>query len=256
MTPLDNKWRYRDRRLKHIGAKSILPNMITVLALSVGATAIRFAMEGRWNWAVLAIVIAGILDGMDGSVARLLKSTSRFGAELDSLSDVISFGVAPGVLLYMWSIHALGGLGWVIALAFIICCALRLARFNSNLDVDDGPRKTTGFLTGLPSPVAAGLALLPMMATTEYGQGFYTNPEFVGFYSAVICLGMVSKFPTYAFRTLIIRKDYLVYTLLLFGLFAAAVTVYGWQMLILAGLFYILSIPVSVYRFHVLSKKA
>ncbi|MCH7630870.1 MAG: phosphatidylcholine/phosphatidylserine synthase [Proteobacteria bacterium] len=256
MTPLNNKWKNRDRKLKHFGAKSILPNMITILALSVGATAIRFAMEERWDAAVLAIVIAGVLDGMDGSVARLLKSTSRFGAELDSLSDVVAFGVAPGVLLYMWSIQALGGLGWVIALAFTICCALRLARYNSNLDVDDEPRKKAGFLTGLPAPVAAGLALLPVMAASEYGQGFYTNPEFVGLYSAAICFGMISKFPTYAFRTLMIRKEYLVYTLLLFGLFAASVTAYGWQMLIIAGLFYILSVPVSVYRFYALSKKA
>ena len=242
------------RRLKHLGAKSILPNMITVLGLSAGATAIRFAMEGRWIAAVLAIIIAAILDGMDGSVARLLKSTSRFGAELDSLADVVSFGVAPGVLIYMWSIKGLGGLGWVIALAFTICCALRLARFNSNLDVDDEPRKKAGFLTGLPAPVAAGLALMPIMATAEYGEGFYSTPDFVGIYSAMICFGMVARFPTYAFRTLMIRRDLLVYTLLLFGLFAAAITTYGWQMLILVGFFYLLSIPVSVYRFHFLTK--
>jgi len=252
----DNDNGNNGHKLKHFGAKSILPNMITVLALSVGATAIRFAMEGRWNAAVLAIVVAGVLDGMDGSVARLLKSTSRFGAELDSLSDVISFGVAPGVLLYMWSLNGIKGLGWVIALAFTICCALRLARFNSNLDVDDEPRKKAGFLTGLPSPVAAGLALLPIMATIEFGEGFYSRPDFVGVYSAAICFGMISKFPTYAFRTVIIRKEYLVYTLLMFGLFAASITTYGWQMLILAGFFYILSIPVSVYRFHILTKKS
>jgi len=245
-----------NQKLKHFGAKNILPNMITVLALSAGATAIRFAIEGRWNAAVIAIVIAGVLDGMDGSVARLLKSTSKFGAELDSLSDVISFGVAPAVLLYMWSLSGIKGLGWVIALAITICCALRLARFNSNLDDDDEPRKKAGFLTGLPSPVAAGLALLPVMATLEYGQGFYSKPEFVGFYSALICFGMISKFSTYAFRTLIIKKEYLVPLLLVFGLFAASITTYGWTMLILVGFFYILSIPVSVYRFYILTKKA
>lgn len=253
--PKDNK-PTASERLKHLSARAILPNMITVLALSAGATAIRFAIEGRWQAAMLAIVLAGILDGLDGSIARRLKSTSKFGAELDSLSDVISFGVAPALLLYMWGLKALGGLGWVIALAFTVCCALRLARYNSKLEDDEEPRRKAGFLTGLPAPVAAGLALLPVMAMTEFGPGFYTNPELLGLYAAVICLGMVSKIPTYAFRTLIIRHDYLVHALLVVVLFAAAVMAYDWRPLIAAGMFYIFSIPVSLYRFHILTKSA
>ncbi|MEE8258183.1 MAG: CDP-diacylglycerol--serine O-phosphatidyltransferase [Sphingomonadales bacterium] len=244
----------KPKRLKHLSGRAIFPNMITILGLSAGATAIRFAMEGRWGLAVFAIVIAAVLDGLDGSVARLLKSTSKFGAELDSLSDMISFGVAPAVLLYSWNLKTLGGFGWIIALAITVCCALRLARFNSKLDDDDEPRRKAGFLTGLPAPVAAGLGIMPVMVMMEYGNGFFTSPEFVGVYTALLCFGMVSKIPTYAFRGLIIRRDYLVHTLLFVALFAAAVTAYAWQPFIFAGLFYLLTIPVSVYRFHILQK--
>jgi len=246
----------KPKRLQHLNAKAILPNIITVLALSAGATGIRFALDGRWEVAVLAIVIAGVLDGTDGSIARLLKSTTKFGAELDSLSDMVSFGVAPAALAYIWVLNDLGGVGWIIALAFIVCCALRLARYNSRLDDDSEPLHKAGFLTGLPAPVAAGLSMLPLMAYMEFGAGFYSNPKVVGFYAALICLGMVAKFPTYAFRTLIIRKEHLVPSLLLASLFAAAVTTYGWLVLIFAGLVYALSVPVSLYRYQQIKKTA
>ncbi len=244
----------RPKRLKHLSFRAMVPNMITVLALSAGATAVRFALDGRFQAAMLAIVIAGILDGLDGSIARLLKTPSRFGAELDSLSDVVSFGVAPGVVLYLWTLEGLKGLGWVLALAFIICCALRLARFNSKLEDDEEPRRKAGFLTGIPAPVGAGLALVPIMLASETGSEFFMNPEAVGIYTALICFGMISKLPTYSFRTIIIHRDYMVPLLFLVGLIAALVTTYGWWTLIVFAIFYILTIPVSVYRFYKISK--
>ncbi|HXV73311.1 MAG TPA: phosphatidylcholine/phosphatidylserine synthase, partial [Sphingomonadales bacterium] len=158
------------RRLRVLGFRFILPSSVTVLALAAGATAIRFALDGRFEAAMAAIVVAGVLDGIDGSIARFLKTPTKFGAELDSLSDVVSFGVAPAVLLYLWALKDLKGGGWILALAFIVCCALRLARFNSRLEDDDEPRRKAGFLTGIPSPVAAGLAILPVMAAAEFGR--------------------------------------------------------------------------------------
>jgi len=241
------------RRLRHLGFRFILPSTVTVLALAAGATAIRFALDARFEAAMMAIVVAGVLDGIDGSIARFLKTPTKFGAELDSLSDVVSFGVAPAVLLYLWTLKDLKGGGWIVALAFIVCCALRLARFNSRLEDDDEPRRKAGFLTGIPSPVAAGLGLLPVMMATEFGRTLFPGPEGVAAYTALICLGMVSKAPTYSFRTLLVRREYLVHLLLVVGLFAATLTAYGWMPLIAIGALYWLSLPLSWYRFRRLS---
>ena len=248
------KRKFKPKRLKHLSFKAMAPNMITVLALSAGAFAIRFALEGRFEEAIFAVFIAAILDVLDGGIARLLKATSRFGAELDSLSDVISFGVAPAFILYNWSLKSLGGLGWVLALAFMVSCALRLARFNSKLEDDEEPRRKAGLLTGLPAPVGAVLGLLPLMLSVEVGLDFFKNPEIVGFYTALICFGMVSKIPTYSYRSMRFRKDMMVPILLLVALMAAAAPTYGWWTLIAPATFYILSIPVGVYRFYKLTK--
>lgn len=247
------KRKFKPKRLKHLSIRAIAPNMITVLALSAGATAIRFALEGRFEEAMLAVLVAAILDGLDGGIARLLKTTSKFGAELDSLSDVISFGVAPAIILYNWNLKSLGGLGWILALAFIVSCALRLARFNSKLEDDEEPRRKAGFLTGIPAPVGAMLGLMPIMLAIEFSAEL-DRPELMGFTTALVCFGMVSKMPTYSFRSIIIRKDLMVPMLFLVGLMAAVATTYGWWTLIAPSVFYILSIPVGVYRFSKLTK--
>lgn len=229
------------KRLKHLSFKSIAPNMITVLALSAGATAIRFALDGHFEAAIMAVFIAAVLDVMDGGIARLFNTTSRFGAELDSLSDVVSFGVAPAVILYSWNLKTLGGLGWVLALAFMVSCALRLARFNSKLEDDEEPRRKAGFLTGLPAPVGALLGLLPIMLSVEIGAEFFKNPELLGLYTALICFGMVSKMPTYSYKSVRFRKDLMVPILLLVTLIVGAAPTYGWWTLIAPATFYILS---------------
>jgi len=148
-----------DRR--GLSLRAMLPNAITAAALCAGLTGVRFAIEGQWAFAILAVALAGVLDGIDGRIARLLKAQSRFGAELDSLADCLSFGMAPALILYMWSLKDLERFGWFAALAFAICCALRLARFNAQIDVEDQPHKSAGFLTGVPAPVGAGLAFTP-----------------------------------------------------------------------------------------------
>lgn len=242
------------RKFRRISLRGIAPNVVTILALCAGLTAIRFALSGKWETAVFAIVLAGLFDGVDGSIARLLKSTSRFGAELDSLSDVVAFGVAPAVLLYLWALNDLGGIGWVIALAFPVCCALRLARFNSALEDDDEPRKQAGFLTGLPAPVAAGLALLPMMLEFELGNGIFRTPTLVGVTTIAVCFGMVSRTATFSFKQFVISREQMVPILLVVGLFAAAVTVYDWWMVTLMAVLYLLSIPFSVRRYRAVKK--
>ena len=138
-----------------IPLRALLPNAITMLALCAGATGVRFAISGEFEKAVTAITVAALLDGIDGRVARLLRGTSRFGAELDSLSDVTAFGIAPALVLYLWALQMLGPVGWVAALSIAVCCALRLARFNIALDQDDLPKKQLGFTTGVPAPVGA-----------------------------------------------------------------------------------------------------
>jgi CDP-diacylglycerol--serine O-phosphatidyltransferase len=145
-----------------LSLRAMLPNAITAAALCAGLTAVRFAIDEKWSFAVLAIVVAGLLDGMDGRIARLLNAQSRFGAELDSLADALSFGMAPALILFLWSLEDLTRFGWFAALAYAICCALRLARFNAQIDVEDQPHKSAGFLTGVPAPVGAGLALTPL----------------------------------------------------------------------------------------------
>ncbi|MCK5040831.1 MAG: CDP-diacylglycerol--serine O-phosphatidyltransferase [Sphingomonadales bacterium] len=233
-----------------ISIRGIIPNVVTILALIAGMTAIRFAIEGRFEHAVLAVVLAGVLDGLDGSIARLLKSTSTFGAELDSLSDVISFGVAPAMILYIWWLNNLDGNGWLLSLAFVVSQALRLARFNSQLEVDEEPRKKAGYLTGFPAPVAAALALLPMMVYFEWGVDFRIDKALLAIYIALICFGMVSKIPTFSFKQLVISKNQMVPLLLFVALFATSITVYGWLSIIAIGFLYIMSIPYIMWRYR------
>ena len=160
----------------HIPVRSLAPNAITVLALCAGMFGVRFAYLEQWESAVTAILIAGVFDGLDGSVARLLKGTTKFGAELDSLSDVISFGVAPALIMYMWVLSDVKGLGWLMSLMFAICMALRLARFNTVMKDDElGAEVKAGYFTGIPAPASAALALWPMILSFEFGFKFLSE---------------------------------------------------------------------------------
>src|SRR3546814_10769204 len=172
--------RFTRGALRGIGLRQVAPNAVTAMARCFGLTGIRFAIAGEWDKAVAAIIFAGVLDGLDGRIARLLKGESRFGAELDSLSDVIAFGVAPALVIYLWSLQAMPKFGWIIALAHAVCCALRLARFNDNIDSDDQPHKSAGFMTGIPAQQRAGLALAPVYLLLSTGLHNFSAYYIVG----------------------------------------------------------------------------
>ncbi|MFN3862664.1 MAG: CDP-alcohol phosphatidyltransferase family protein [Erythrobacter sp.] len=187
--------------------RAMLPNAITAAALASGLTGIRFAIDGEWSLAIGLVVLAGVLDGIDGRIARLLNAQSRFGAELDSLADSLSFGVAPALILFLWSLHDLPRFGWFAALAFAISCALRLARFNARIDVDDQPHKSAGFLTGVPAPVGAGLAFAPFYLWHETGLDIFRHPLLTAAWLSVIAVLMISNMATLSWASLRPRRS-------------------------------------------------
>src|SRR5947208_14840105 len=187
--------RMRVRRLSGLSINRMVPNVLTLLALCAGMTAIRFAMGGNFEGAVFAIIAAGIFDGLDGRMARLLKATSSFGAELDSLADFVSFGVAPATVSYLWTMSELHVLGWVIVLFFAVCCALRLARFNTEATTEV-PVYAAPFFSGAPAPAGAGLVMVPMFLSFEWGDGFFRSPYLSAVTITGIALLMVGEVPT------------------------------------------------------------
>lgn len=241
----------RGRRMPYLPLRSLIPNAITMLALCAGATGVRFAISGEFEKAAAAVVIAGVLDGLDGRVARMLKGTSRFGAELDSLSDVTAFGIAPALIMYLWALQYLGGLGWVIALAHAVCCALRLARFNAALDMEDGSQKRLGFLTGIPAPAAAGIALSPLFLSLATGW-FDSEPMWRAVAAAALlgitALGMVSTWPTWGWKAIRMPRGARVPALVFVGLFAAALAQSPWWTLTAVTAVYLLTAPLATLR--------
>ena len=183
-----------DRR--GLSLRAMLPNAITAAALCSGLTGVRFAIDEQWSYAIIAVIVAAVLDGIDGRIARLLNAQSRFGAELDSLADNISFGVAPAIILYLWSLNGLDRFGWLAALAFAICCALRLARFNAQIDTDEQPHKSAGFLTGVPAPVGAGISFLPFYLWQETQDPFFRDPLLLTVWVAAIAILLISNMAT------------------------------------------------------------
>ncbi len=245
----------RGSRFKKVPIRYLLPNLITLIALCSGITAIRLGIEGRFELAVGAVIIAILLDAVDGRLARLLKGTSRFGAELDSLADFVNFGVAPAVLLYFWSLNQLRTAGWVMALILAICCALRLARFNVALDDPDRPAWAAGFFAGAPAPAGAGLAMLPLYLGF---LGVVDDPRqyavLFGPYVVAVALLMVSRVPTYSGKNLgrWIPRD-LVLPILGLGVFAVIMlAAYPWELLVGFAIAYLAMIPLSIrsYRRH------
>lgn len=228
-----------------LSLRALIPNAVTILAMSAGLTGVRFALEDRWEHAVLAVVIAGIFDGTDGAIARALKATSNFGAALDSLSDVIAFGMAPALILYLWVLQDVRGIGWILALVFAVSCALRLARFNANLDAEDDDYKKAGFLTGVPAPIAAGLVLAPMYMGFWTGRDAMLTPTLTTLYTFGVCVLMVSNVPTYTLKVLRIRRSVRWSVLLSVGVFVALLTTFPWITLTVCAVGYLASLPFS-----------
>lgn len=245
----------RVRRLSDLSVNRMVPNVLTLLALCAGMTAIRFSMGGNFVGAVFAIIAAGIFDGLDGRMARLLKATSSFGAELDSLSDFVSFGVAPAAVLYLWTMSELHVLGWVIVLFFAVCCALRLARFNSETTAEL-PSYAAPFFSGAPAPAGAGLVMIPMFLSFEWGDWLFRSPYLNAVTITGIALLMVSKVPTVSLKRIRIPHHMVVPTLLGFGVATAFLTTAPWPTLMVVGLVYLGSIPLTIRSYYRLRRAA
>ncbi|MBI1404305.1 MAG: CDP-diacylglycerol O-phosphatidyltransferase [Porphyrobacter sp.] len=229
--------------------RAMLPNAITAAALCSGLTGIRFAIDGQWGFAIGLVVLAGVLDGIDGRIARLLNAQSRFGAELDSLADSLSFGVAPALILFLWSLQDLPRFGWFAALAFAICCALRLARFNARIDVDDQPHKSAGFLTGVPAPVGAGLAFTPFYLWNETGLEFFRNPLVMAAWLTLIAVFMISNMATLSWASLRPRKAIRLWLIALAALAFAALLLEPWWTLAAICVGYLALMPYGLVKY-------
>ena len=234
------------RRLRVMPLNSLIPNILTMLALCAGLTSVRFALDEKWELAVIAILAAGVLDGLDGRMARLLNSASKFGAELDSLSDFVSFGVAPGLVLFLWTLESgLGGVGWIIALIFTVSCGLRLARFNSMLE-EKQPAWASRYFTGIAAPAGASISLLFMVISFYTGDDFFRSPILNAAWMLFMAFMMASRIPTFSIKRIRIARRFIMLILLLVGGLAAVLASYPWQLLSLIAIIYMATIPFSI----------
>lgn len=240
---------------KGLSLRAVAPNAITALALCFGLTGIRYAVSALggnpadWERAIGAIVIAGLLDGVDGRVARLLNGESRFGAELDSLSDVIAFGVSPALIIYLWSLQSFPRFGWLCVLAYAVCAALRLARFNAAIDTKDQPHKSAGFLTGVPAPAGAGLVFVPLYLWIITENPWFREPAFVAPWVALVGFLMISNIATFSWGSLRLRSNIRLEAILLAALLGTGLFSEPWWTLIIISGGYLASIPFSVLSY-------
>ena len=237
--------------------QKLVPSIVTMFALCLGVTSIRYSLDGKFNIAVALIAIAAFLDGVDGRIARLLDSTSEFGAQLDSLADVCSFGVAPSITIYLWSLKEIPyrGIGWTVVLFYITCSTLRLARFNvqiSSSSKNKGSGNSNEFFMGLPMPIAAGLLLIPLMCTFELlGKSIFPfSYWYMAFYMMTIGFLMVSKLPIYSAKKINIPREKVNIVLVIMGMIFTGVILEPWILLPIIGILYVLFIPVGIYLFY------
>jgi CDP-diacylglycerol--serine O-phosphatidyltransferase len=241
----------------HVPVRVLIPNIVTLIGLCAGLTAIRMGIEHRWDLAVAALVFAAFLDGIDGHVARLLKASSRFGAELDSLADFVNFGVAPAIIMFSWALEDLHSLGWIAVLVFAVCSALRLARFNVSLDRTDAPTWQNAFFVGVPAPAGALILLLPIYAQ-DLGLHLPSLTPLVLVYTLAIALLMVSNVPTFSVKMIgqRIPREYVLPVFVLAALFIALLLTYPSLTLAAGSVLYLAMIPVSAFRYLVAKRKA
>jgi CDP-diacylglycerol---serine O-phosphatidyltransferase len=266
VSPIRRLRRLRPRprpRFKGPSFNRIIPNLLTLIGLCAGLTSMRFALEGRFGAAAVAVVVAGGIDGLDGRLARLLKATSRFGAELDSLADFLCFGVAPALILYSWSLQRAGGFGYTPCVVFAVCMALRLARFNASLDSAPRPAYAYNFFTGVPAPAGAGLALFPLflgLEARQLGWDWLLNITQYPLFDAVVLAGtamlLVSTLPVWSFKNFKVPHEYVLPMLLGAVTFAAVLVAEPWAALAAAGLIYLGMLPFSVRSFRRLQHEA
>ena len=244
--PVDRPLRRLRRTPRGLPLRAVAPNAVTALALCSGLSGVRFAIGGEWQSAATMIMIAGVLDGLDGRIARMLHGESRFGAELDSLSDAISFGVAPALIMYLWSLAALPRVGWIASLMLAVFCALRLARFNAQIDTTEQPHKSAGFLTGIPAPAGAGLAMLPLYLWFWTDAPIFASPYLVAPWVAFIAVLMVSSIATFSWSSLRLRRNVRFEAIAGVVLLGAALVSAPWHTLSVVCGVYLLTIPFSM----------
>ena len=235
-------------------ARVILPNMLTLIGVCIGLTSIRFALDGRFEFAIIAIIIAAIIDGLDGRIARLIKATSKVGKELDSLTDMISFGVAPAFIMYFWKLNTLGRFGWLVCLIFVICVALRLARFNINSGQE--PSWKDNFFEGVPSPAGGILVLTPLIFSLTNFDFIQINYDLVvPMFFILTSLLLISKFPSYSFKKIIIQRKTTIFLLFGIVLFFGLLLIYPFNVIAISAIVYLGILPISYFHYQKLKKQ-
>lgn len=243
------------RKVGGIPLRAFVPNAVTALALCCGLSGLRAAISGEWMLALLLVVGAGMLDGIDGRIARLLKANTRFGAELDSLSDVIAFGVAPATILYLWSLDDAPKFGWTAALSLTVCCALRLARFNANIDAAEQPHKSAGFNTGVPAPMGAGLAFIPLALWLISHEEIFRSWFVVMPWVIIVALLMISNIATFNWSSLRIRREWRLMAIAGIALLGGALVSAPLHTLLGFALVYLGTIPFSILAYRRVRKR-
>jgi len=234
--------------------KSLLPNALTIFGVCLGLSSIKFALDTNYAMAIIAIGFAAILDTLDGRVARLIKGTSKVGKELDSLTDVISFGVAPSFIMYFWALNEIGKFGWMLVLIYTVCCALRLARFNLTV-IEENETWKINFFEGVPSPAAAGLVLLPLILNLSGLIHFENYTILTSVVILITSILMVSKIPTYSLKRILIPRHLAVFLLLGIGIYVSLLIFYTFETLFFSGTIYLLLIPISFFHYRRKNKK-
>ena len=234
-------------------ARMILPNMLTLIGVCIGLTSIRFALSGEFHLAIVAIIIAALIDGLDGRIARLIRGTSKVGKELDSLTDMISFGVAPAFIMYFWKLNTFGRFGWLLCLIYVICVALRLARFNVNSNQE--PSWKDNFFEGVPSPAGGILVLTPLIISLSSFENLKINYDLIVpiFFIATSFL-LISKFPTYSFKKIVIQRKATIFLLFGIVLFFGLLLIYTFNVIAISSIVYLILIPVSFFHFQKMKK--
>ena len=236
--------------------RMILPNAITLIGVCIGLTSIKFAIDGKFVIAIIAILFAGLMDALDGRIARLIKGTSKMGKELDSLGDVISFGVAPALIMYFWNLQYLDKLGWFVCLTYVVCVALRLARFNINSDEE--PSWKDNFFEGMPSPAGGIIVLMPLIFSFSGFGSFFTKINYdivVPLFFIVVSILLISTIPTYSFKKIVIARSLTKFLLFGIVLFFGALLVYTFKILAVTCLIYICLIPISYFHYKKIKKE-
>jgi len=235
-------------------ARMILPNMLTLIGVCIGLSSIRFALDGRYEFAIIAIIFAALIDGLDGRIARLIKGTSRVGKELDSLTDMISFGVAPAFIMYFWKLNSLERFGWLLCLIYVICVALRLARFNVNSNQESSWRDN--FFEGVPSPAGGILVLTPLIISLSGFDYFQINYEIVvPIFFIITSFLLISKFPTYSFKKIVIPRKTTIFLLFGIVLFFGLLLIYTFNVIAISTIVYLVLLPISFFHFQNIKKR-